>query len=127
VVIEYTSKTTRKEDQHTKFVLYRDTLKVKELFLFDPFGDYLQPQFQVSTAGDQICAHPPGRGRLPARSWACTWRRTAICCASMPLHGPVVPTPDEARTASRADKLRIEAARHRRGRPNSDRGGPATS
>lgn len=41
--IEVTSKSTRKEDTDTKFVLYRDVLKVKEYFLFDPFGDYLKP------------------------------------------------------------------------------------
>jgi Uma2 family endonuclease len=43
-VIEVTSKSTRKEDTNTKFVLYRDVLKVKEYFLFDPFGDYLKPE-----------------------------------------------------------------------------------
>jgi Uma2 family endonuclease len=43
VIIEVTSKSTRKEDTDTKFVLYRDVLKVKEYFLFDPFGDYLKP------------------------------------------------------------------------------------
>src|ERR1043166_1454170 len=43
VVIEVTSKSTRKEDTDTKFALYRDVLKVKEYFLFDPFGDYLKP------------------------------------------------------------------------------------
>ncbi len=42
-VIEITSKSTRKEDTDTKFVLYRDVLKVKEYFQFDPFGDYLKP------------------------------------------------------------------------------------
>lgn len=42
-IIEVTSKSTRKEDIDTKFVLYRDVLKVKEYFLFDPFGDYLKP------------------------------------------------------------------------------------
>jgi Uma2 family endonuclease len=42
-IIEVTSKSTRKEDTDTKFVLYRDVLKVKEYFLFDPFGDYLKP------------------------------------------------------------------------------------
>lgn len=42
-IIEITSKSTRKEDTDTKFVLYRDTLRVKEYFLFDPFGDYLKP------------------------------------------------------------------------------------
>jgi Uma2 family endonuclease len=42
-IIEVTSKSTRKEDTDTKFALYRDVLKVKEYFLFDPFGDYLKP------------------------------------------------------------------------------------
>jgi Uma2 family endonuclease len=43
VVFELTSKTTRKEDLEGKFELYRDVLRVKEYFLFDPLGDYLEP------------------------------------------------------------------------------------
>lgn len=46
VVIELTSKTTRKEDSQTKFALYQDVLKVPEYFLFDLLGDYLKPRFQ---------------------------------------------------------------------------------
>jgi Uma2 family endonuclease len=46
VVFELTSKSTRREDQVTKFELYRDILKVKEYFLFDPHGDYLDPPMQ---------------------------------------------------------------------------------
>lgn len=46
VVIELTSKTTRAEDQKKKFNLYQDVLRVKEYFLFDPFGDYLKPPLQ---------------------------------------------------------------------------------
>jgi Uma2 family endonuclease len=46
VVIELTSKSTRREDQETKFELYRDVLKVKEYFLFDPEEDYLVPPMQ---------------------------------------------------------------------------------
>ncbi len=42
-IIEVTSKSTRKEDTDVKFALYRDVLKVKEYFMFDPFGDYLKP------------------------------------------------------------------------------------
>ncbi len=45
-VIELTSSSTRNEDLHTKFDLYQDTLRVKEYFLFDPYGDYLSPQLQ---------------------------------------------------------------------------------
>ena len=46
VVIEVTSKTTRREDLGKKLDLYRDVLKVKEYFLFDPRGDYLKPRLQ---------------------------------------------------------------------------------
>ncbi len=46
VVIELTSRSTRREDTHKKFELYRDKLKVKEYFLYDPYGDYLKPQLQ---------------------------------------------------------------------------------
>ncbi len=46
VAMEITSKTTRREDQGKKFVLYRDVIKVKEYILFDPFGDYLKPRLQ---------------------------------------------------------------------------------
>jgi Uma2 family endonuclease len=45
-VIELTSRTTQNEDLNSKFTLYRDVLKVREYFLFDPDGDYLQEQLQ---------------------------------------------------------------------------------
>jgi Uma2 family endonuclease len=45
-VIEVTSKTTRKEDLASKFQLYQNVLKVREYFLFDPFGEYLAPALQ---------------------------------------------------------------------------------
>jgi Uma2 family endonuclease len=45
VVIELTSKKTRKADQEIKPELYA-RLGVREYFLFDPFGDYLRPRFQ---------------------------------------------------------------------------------
>jgi Uma2 family endonuclease len=46
VVIELTSKTTKKEDLGKKFTLYRDALQVREYYLFDPHRDYLQPPLQ---------------------------------------------------------------------------------
>ena len=46
VVIEITSKTTRREDQHKKWMLYRDVLKVPEYFQFDPREEYLKPSMQ---------------------------------------------------------------------------------
>ncbi|MGH7136815.1 MAG: Uma2 family endonuclease [Pirellulales bacterium] len=45
VIIEVTSKKTRKEDQVEKPPLY-SALGVKELVLFDPTGDYLRPRLK---------------------------------------------------------------------------------
>jgi Uma2 family endonuclease len=46
VVMEITSKQTRKEDTRTKFPLYEQTLGIPEYFQFDPTGDYLEPRLQ---------------------------------------------------------------------------------
>lgn len=46
VVFEFTSKKTRREDQHTKLPLYENVLRVDEYFQFDPTGDYLRPRLQ---------------------------------------------------------------------------------
>jgi hypothetical protein len=46
LVIEVTSKKTRKEDLHKKFEIYRDVLKVQEYFLFDPTEEYLDPSMR---------------------------------------------------------------------------------
>lgn len=45
IVIEITSKTTRKRDQKEKPALYRD-MGVQEYFQYDPAGDYLFPALQ---------------------------------------------------------------------------------
>jgi Uma2 family endonuclease len=45
-VIEFTSKSTRKEDMNKKMDIYRDILKVKEYFLFDPYQEFLDPRLQ---------------------------------------------------------------------------------
>jgi Uma2 family endonuclease len=66
-VIELTSKSTRREDQKTKLELYRDVLKVREYFLFDPYGSYLKPPLKgfrlVEGAYEPILAVD---GRLPS-------------------------------------------------------------
>ncbi len=46
VVIELTSKKTKKEDVTIKKPLYEQVLKVQEYFQFDPTGDYLKPRLQ---------------------------------------------------------------------------------
>ena len=68
VVIELTSSTTRKEDITKKFRLYRDVLKVKEYFLFDPFEDYLDPPMQgYRLRKGEYVPIKPVEGRLPSR------------------------------------------------------------
>jgi Uma2 family endonuclease len=67
-VIELTSSSTRREDTDRKFRLYRDVLKVKEYFLFDPHGDYLRPQLQgYRLRGGEYHLIRPVAGRLPSR------------------------------------------------------------
>jgi Uma2 family endonuclease len=68
IAIELTSSTTRREDLDKKFKLYRDTLKVKEYFLFDPYGDYLDPPLRgFRLRAGKYHAIRPVHGRLPSR------------------------------------------------------------
>jgi Uma2 family endonuclease len=68
LVIEISSKSTRKEDLQTKFVLYQDTLKVTEYFLFDPYGEYLRPQLQgYRLQRGRYVPIKPVKGRLPSK------------------------------------------------------------
>jgi len=68
VVIEITSRTTRDEDTQKKFELYRDRLRVKEYFLFDPFEEYLFPSLLgYRRVKDQFRTIRPIDGRIPSR------------------------------------------------------------
>jgi Uma2 family endonuclease len=67
VVIEITSKTTRRVDQTKKREIYRDVLKVHEYFQFDPTEDYLKPSLQgVRRVGNDYVPIEPVDGRLPS-------------------------------------------------------------
>ena len=66
-VIEFTSSSTRGEDQKTKRELYRTVLGVREYCLFDPFGEYLKPSAQLYRLVDgEYVAVKPVNGRLPS-------------------------------------------------------------
>ncbi len=116
VVIELTSKTTRREDITTKFELYRDVLKVKEYFLFDPFEDYLSP----STQGFRLRAGAyqpirPKAGRLPSSQLGLHLERSGPAARLWdPTTGTWLPTPDEVIEAEREkadaerEKARVE-------------------
>src|SRR6185312_13099049 len=67
LVIELTSKSTRREDQGSKLALYRDVLKVREYFLFDPYGEYLKPPLRgFRLVGGEYEPIEPVEGRLPS-------------------------------------------------------------
>jgi Uma2 family endonuclease len=66
-VVELTSKSTRREDQGAKLALYRDVLQVREYFLFDPYGEYLNPPLKgFRRVGGQYQPIDPVDGRLPS-------------------------------------------------------------
>ncbi|MFI5458634.1 MAG: Uma2 family endonuclease [Isosphaerales bacterium] len=68
VVIEITSKTTKREDKKTKWELYRDVLKVPEYFQFDPTQDYLKPPLQgFRLVAGEYRSIEPVAGRLPSQ------------------------------------------------------------
>jgi Uma2 family endonuclease len=67
LVIELTSKSTKREDEQKKRVLYRDVLKVAEYFLFDPTEDYLNPPLQgFRLTNGEYSRIEPLDGRLPS-------------------------------------------------------------
>ena len=69
IVFELTSKSTREEDEDTKFVLYRDTIQVPEYFLFDPYEEYLRPAMKGYRLVDgEYVSIEPVNGRLPSAS-----------------------------------------------------------
>jgi Uma2 family endonuclease len=122
VVIELTSSSTRREDVETKYRLYRDTLKVKEYFLFDPDADYLNPPLQ----GHRLRAgqyHPirAVAGRLPSRTLGLHLERNG---RALRLYDPEaegwLPTPLERAVRAEAanERLRREVEALRRQPPS---------
>jgi Uma2 family endonuclease len=68
-VIEFTSPSTADEDLNHKRTIYRDVLRVREYFLFDPTGETLDPplQGQRLVNGDYQPIQPVN-GRLPSEA-----------------------------------------------------------
>jgi Uma2 family endonuclease len=117
VIFEITSKTTKREDQIKKRKLYRDVLKVKEYFLFDPFEDYLDPSMQGYRlrGGDYHTIHPVN-GRLPSQVLGLHLERDGQDLRLYdPTTGKWVPTPRElaAQEKLRADIAEVEIVRLR--------------
>lgn len=128
ITIELTSSSTRHEDRETKFRRYRDVLRVKEYFLFDPFGDYLKPPLQgYRLRGGVYQSIRPVQGRLPSKILGLHLERRG---SDLRLYDPAekqwLPTPQERiaqgedelerlRRQTAQDKVEIERLRRREG------------
>lgn len=96
-IAEMTSSSTKKEDQTTKFVLYRDVIKVAEYFQFDPFGDWLKPRLQgFRLINGEYVPIVPVDGRLPSETLGLHLEaRGQRLLLWDPSTGEYVPTPEE--------------------------------
>lgn len=111
-IIEITSSSTRKEDQTTKFKLYRDVLKVREYFLFDPRGDYLKPTLQgYRLSRREYVPIVAIANRLPSNVLGLHLERSGTDLRFFdPERGEWLPTLQEQAQRERAGRLRAEAA-----------------
>ncbi len=109
VVIELTSKTTRKEDVTKKFELYQDVLQVPEYFLFDPFEEYLKPPQQGwRLLGGKYVAIEPVTRRLPSEVLGLHLERNATQLRLFdPATGQWLPTPREWRFQAELERERM--------------------
>lgn len=121
VVVEVTSSSTRDEDLEAKMSLYQDTLKVREYFLFDPLGDYLDPPMQGYRLR-QGEYHPirPVNKRLPSQVLGLHLERDGRTLRLWDPEAEVwLPTPEEREDTLQAqnDTLRreLEELRRRQG------------
>ena len=106
IVVEVTSKSTRREDQGKKRTLYQDVLQVPEYFQFDPTEDYLRPPFQghrlVRGVYQPIVAVD---GRLPSVALGLLLERDGPQLRLVdPVTGRRLPTPREQVAEERAGR-----------------------
>jgi Uma2 family endonuclease len=146
LVIELTSSTTRREDSGRKLELYRDVLGVREYFLFDPYGDWLNPVLQghrlnegryepvvpnaagrlvsevlgleLATVDGEPAFREVGRGQRRRRVMGPTFELRLFD----PATGRILPTPTEAERAAREAERRAQEAAEaeRRGRETAE-------
>src|SRR5262249_50450310 len=118
MIIELTSKSTRKEDLDTKYKLYQDVLKVQEYFLFDPFAEYLNPPLRgYRLSHGKYVPIQPVDSRLPSEVLRLHLERDGMMLRFYdPSTGEWLPTPEERlaqveaeRNEATARRLRAEA------------------
>ncbi len=113
VVIEITSKTTKREDQTKKRTLYRDVLRVLEYFQFDPTEDYLKPSLQGHRLVEgELVPIEPVAGRIPSDSLGLHLERRGTELRLFdPLAGTSLLTRNEARQQAEEACRQAEEAR----------------
>jgi Uma2 family endonuclease len=111
LVIELTSSATRSEDVNRKFLLLQNTLRVREYFLFDPLGDYLDPPLRgYRLRGRTYAAIRPRKGRLPSKVLDLHLEGNGrVLRLYNPLTGVWLPTPLERAIQAEAALQTIEA------------------
>ncbi len=117
LVVEITSKSTKREDETKKLILYRDVLRVTEYFLFDPRAEYLDPPLQgFRLVGSLYVPISSINGRLPSMVTGLHLAREGQSLRMYdPVTGQRLLTPREARQAAeqRADEERQRAEKQR--------------
>jgi Uma2 family endonuclease len=112
VVFEVTSDRTEAEDTQTKFAVYRDVWKVRELFYFDPTGDYLdEPLIGYRLARGKFQPIRPGAGRLTSAEIGVTLeaRETRLVVRDGQT-GDELPRPGDADLRAEVERLKAELA-----------------
>jgi Uma2 family endonuclease len=97
VVIELTSQSTRDEDIDDKYDLYASELHVPEYFLFDPYGEYLQPSLRGYRLREgEFVPIRAVAGRLPSKVLGLHLERRGTQLRLYdPKTGHWLPTPEE--------------------------------
>jgi Uma2 family endonuclease len=115
VIIEIASKTTRRVDEKKKPVIYRDVLKVREYFQFDPKEEYLKPSMQGHRlVRRQYVPIAPREGRLPSKLLGLHLERHGTELRFYdPATGRWLLTPRERAAEAEAALLREAEARQR--------------
>jgi Uma2 family endonuclease len=116
VVIEFTSKTTAREDQRTKLGVYRDIWRVKEYFLFDPREDYLTPSLQgYRRRGSELRPIRAANGVLTSKTLGVTLERDGEdLLLRDAVTGRVLLTADERATLEERGRTDLERKRTER-------------
>ncbi len=121
-VIEFTSKTTARDDQRTKFEIYRDIWRVKEYFLFDPREEYLEPSLQgFRRRGSELRPIRPSGGVLTSKTLGITLERDGEDLLLRDAEtGRVLLTADERATLEERGRTDLERKRAERERQRAE-------